>query len=82
MREVTIRGVPGSKPVYAFAPSEGSKHFAMIVSPEEYRAILLRGHATLDGVKAYLVMDDDGPDETTGFMRFQLEEPYKRPETL
>lgn len=59
-------------------PKPGSPFFSMLVSPEEYRAIALRGYATLDGVKAFLVAE--ASEEESGFARFNLEKPYERTE--
>jgi hypothetical protein len=71
------------KDVWAFDPREGSKHFAIWVADvRAYDAILERGYATLDGIKAY--PDLSCCERACGrsgesFMRFTLEQDYMRP---
>lgn len=67
----------GEGAVYMGLPTEGGVFFSMIVSPQEYEAIELRGYATLDGVKARIV--PEASDRDSGFIRFALDEPYRRP---
>lgn len=75
--ETTARVPEGGSAVYAFEPRQGSRHFAMVLSPQEYEAVKLTGHAMLDGQRAVVVEADC--DEESGFMRFCLDEPYKEP---
>lgn len=72
-----LRGYPGSRPIYMFDPRPGSHFFSIIVSPEEYKAIMKRGYATLDGVRANIMHQDC--HEELGWLRFYLDKPYQRP---
>lgn len=72
-----LRRKPGERAVYMGQPSDGCLFFSMLVNPDEYAAIELRGYATLDGVKARLV--PEASSKESGFVRFALDEPYRKP---
>lgn len=71
------RVLPGGSPVYAFNPRPGSRSFSMLVSPEEYAAVIARGWARMDDQVARPV--PDGCDAEMGFLQMRLDEPYRAP---
>lgn len=77
LEQTTARRSDGEGAVYAFDPREGSRHFALLVSPVEFRAVMDDGFGYLDGQRAVPVLEDC--DEESGFLRMIFDEPYRKP---
>lgn len=77
--EATARVPSGNPPVYAFEPRDGSRHFAVYASPEEFASVTARGEAKLDDIPARVVAGDCDPE--SGLIRLELAEPYRSPDS-